>query len=120
MMEVEEAEMKMLVEEEMEKEVEEEKGGDASERDVRRGGAKRRLGGTEQDAKHDDDGVPAPMKPKLKRFVLITDTVLFAAAASAYAGLAPAAAWVFAAGCMIGAVEGAPQWLKAVKGLVGA
>ena len=54
-MEVEEAEMKMLVEEEMEKEVEEEKGGDASERDVRRGGAKRRLGGTEQDAKHDDD-----------------------------------------------------------------
>ena len=62
------------------------------------------------DAKHDDLGLPAPMKPGLQTFVLTTDAVLMCAALCG--ALAPAgsicraaASGVFATGCLIGAAE---------------
>ena len=62
-------------------------------------------------AKHDGDGLPAPIKPGIAKFVLITDTVLmFSAFAAALATLLQTiSACLFAAGCMIGAVEGTPK-----------
>jgi hypothetical protein len=77
------------------------------------------------DAKHDDDGLPAPMKPGLYKLVLGTDVVLLSAclagvtAAAGSARLA-VASYVFSAGCLIGAAEGVPKFISAVKGLVGA
>ena len=71
-------------------------------------------------AKHDDAGVPAPMKPSLAKFVITTDVVLLCAAAIGAA--LPfgrfAGSCLFTAGCLIGAVEGAPLWLKSIKGLL--
>ena len=62
------------------------------------------------DAKHDDLGLPAPMKPGLQTFVLTTDAVLMCAALCG--ALAPAgsicraaASGVFATGCLIGAAK---------------
>ena len=69
-------------------------------------------------AKHDGDGLPAPIKPGIAKFVLITDMVLALsafAAALATGLLQTISACLFAAGCMIGAVEGTPKTFAAVK-----
>jgi len=74
-------------------------------------------------AKHDADGRQQPIKPGVAKFVLITDAVLTAAAllgsmcAAGTAGRA-VGSYVFAAGCMIGAVEGFPLTLAAVRKLM--
>ena len=77
------------------------------------------LGGLS--AKHDMDGIPAPTKPKLQKFILTTDSVLLCAALlGALSGPgATVAAYVYSAGALIGAVEGAPQFMATVKGLLG-
>ena len=74
-------------------------------------------------AKHDASGLPAPMKPTLQRFVLTTDVVLFSCAF--VAALSPPASTartvtscIFALGCLIGAAEGAPMTVAALKRLV--
>ena len=71
-------------------------------------------------AKHDDEGRPAPMKPALQQFVLTTDCVLLAAAllgALLHSSLVGAlGAYLFSAGCLIGAVEGVPKTAAAIKG----
>ena len=71
-------------------------------------------------AKHDNRGLPAPMKPQLVLFILTTDLVLFGGAL--LGALAPKASFfraffscIFAAGCLIGAVEGAPKTFRAAK-----
>ena len=79
------------------------------------------LGAAE--AKHDAEGRPAPIKPSLAKFVLTTDAVLLAAAllgSLAAAGTLASAigSYVFAAGCVIGAVEGAPKTVTAIRGLL--
>lgn len=71
-------------------------------------------------ANHDKDGVPAPKKPQLVRFILITDLVLlFGALLGAAAPLGSTTrafgASLFALGALIGAVEGAPKLIEAVK-----
>lgn len=76
-------------------------------------------------AKHDASGLPAPLAPALQRTILAVDTTLYAAAflGSAYgagSGRRALASYVFAAGALVGAAEGAPKWAKAVQGLVGA
>ena len=70
-------------------------------------------------AKHDMDGRPAPIKPSLLRFVFAVDSVLFGAAALAAASpvgslVRAVGSYIFCVGCLIGAVEGFPQWLKAI------
>ena len=79
------------------------------------------LGAAE--AKHDGDGRSAPIKASLVKFILTTDVVLFMAAL--LGSLAPAASlgraagsYVFAAGCLIGAAEGAPKTATALKKLL--
>jgi len=74
------------------------------------------------DAKHDDVGVTAPMKPSLQTFVLTTDAVLMGAALCG--ALAPvgslsraAASGIFATGCLIGAAEGVPKTAAALSSL---
>lgn len=62
-------------------------------------------------AKHDGDGSPAPLQPKTARFVLITDAILlFATLLGCACGVGTTGrsigSNVFAAGCLIGAVEG--------------
>ena len=76
-------------------------------------------------AKHDADGLPAPIKPGVAKFVLATDAVLMSAAllgaVSGPGSLGRAVgSRVFAAGCLVGAVEGAPKTIAALKGLLGA
>jgi len=78
------------------------------------------LGAAE--AKHDVDGRPAPIKASVARFVLITDGVLLSGAllgALCGAGSVGRAvgSYVFAAGCLIGAAEGAPKTIAAVRKL---
>lgn len=75
------------------------------------------LGGLS--AKHDGDGVPAPTKPKLQKFILTTDSVLLSAALIGALSGSAVAAYVYSAGALIGAAEGAPQFVSTVKGLVG-
>ena len=74
-------------------------------------------------AKHDKDGLPAPMKRELQKFVLTTDLVLFGAAFAR--ALAPAGsmgravlAGIFSAGCLIGAVEGVPMTVASLRALL--
>jgi len=76
------------------------------------------------DAKHDMLGLPAPMKPKLQKFVLTTDlTLLVAALLAAYTPIGTilntVGALLLSAGLMIGAVEGVPKWLGALTALRG-
>ena len=71
-------------------------------------------------AKHDKDGLPAPMSGKLLKFVFTTDVVLFLGAlmgALSPAGTASRAvgASLFIFGCLIGAVEGAPKVVTTLK-----
>ena len=73
-------------------------------------------------AKHDANGLPAPMTPQLGKFVLITDIVLMGSAvagACAPVGstLRATFACLFAVGCLIGAVEGVPKTVIALKAL---
>ena len=75
-------------------------------------------------AKHDDDGLPAPMKPSLFKFVLATDVVLLSACvvgalSAASPGRLAVASYVFSVGCLIGAAEGVPKFISAVKGVLG-
>lgn len=78
------------------------------------------LGAAE--SKHDAAGLPAPMKSETRSFVLVTDAVLFGAALLASLSCAGSAArtvgsGVFAAGALIGAAEGVPKTVAALKGL---
>lgn len=75
------------------------------------------------DAKHDFDGLHTPIKPSLAKFVLTTDAILLGAAllgsfcSTGSAGRA-IGSYIFSAGCMIGAVEGAPKTASALKRLL--
>ena len=76
------------------------------------------------EVKHDSNGVPAPMKPGLLKFVLATDITLLSACvigvlSAANPSRLAVASYVFAAGCLIGAAEGVPNFIKAVKNLIG-
>ena len=75
------------------------------------------------DSKHDLVGVIAPMNAKQKQIVLSTDLVLLGAA---YVGaslwwnpLGSFGKYVYATGCLIGAAEGLPKTVAAVKALAG-
>ena len=73
-------------------------------------------------AKHDGDGRPKPIPPKTAKFVLIVDAVLTAAALVASACTAGSlgravGSYTFVAGCMIGAVEGTPLTIAALRKL---
>ena len=75
-------------------------------------------------SKHDGNGFPAPMKPSLLKFVLTTDLTLFTAACAGSLAAAGSTARIalsllFAAGCMIGAIEGVPAFVTAIKSLMG-
>ena len=75
------------------------------------------------DSKHDEVGVIAPMTHKLKKFVLTTDLVLLGAAllgATLANPLGSIGAYVYAAGCLIGAAEGVPKTVAALMALSGA
>ena len=79
------------------------------------------LGAAE--AKHDGDGRPAPIKPSLAKFVLTTDAVLLGAALGGSLAAAGTlgrsiGSYVFSAGCLIGALEGAPKTATALKKLL--
>ena len=72
------------------------------------------------DANHNQDGVPEPKKPQLTRFIVTTDIVLMLAAllgAVSALGTTSRAigSSVFAAGALIGAVEGVPKTLQTLK-----
>ena len=74
-------------------------------------------------AKHDGDGLYAPISPKVAKFVRSTDAVLTAAAAlgaAAAAGTVGHAigAYIFSAGCMIGVLEGVPKTSAGLKQLL--
>lgn len=80
------------------------------------------VGGAAQ-AKHDPEGRPAPIKPGLAKFVLTTDAVLMGAALlgslSGAGSIGRAVgSYTFAAGCLIGAVEGAPKTAAALQKLM--
>ena len=68
---------------------------------------------------------PLSLCPLRNQFVLGTDVILLSAcvvgmtAAAGSARLA-VASYIFSAGCLIGAAEGVPKFISAVKGLVGA
>lgn len=73
------------------------------------------------EVRHDAQGSRAPMPPGTAKFVLVTDTVLFGAAmlASIFGSTTrTVGSFVFAAGCLIGAVEGAPKTAAALKSLL--
>ena len=64
------------------------------------------------------------MKPSLFKFVLATDVVLLSACvvgalSAASPGRLAVASYVFSVGCLIGAAEGVPKFVSAVKGLLG-
>ena len=65
-------------------------------------------------AKHDENGMPAPIKPGVLKFVLAVDSVLLAGAAVASLAAAGTTAravgsYLFAGGCLIGVAEGLPK-----------
>lgn len=74
-------------------------------------------------AKHDKDGLPAPIKPSLVKFIAGVDSILLLAAcfaskcATGTLGHA-IGSYVFAAGCMIGAAEGLPKTVATVQKLI--
>jgi len=75
------------------------------------------------ECKHDKDGKPAPIKRELLPVIQAVDFALCCAASAAALCAAGSlgraiASYVFAAGCLVGAVEGMPKTLVAIKGLV--
>jgi hypothetical protein len=78
------------------------------------------LGGG--NAKHDDRGLPVPIKPSVQRFVLTTDAIIMSAVAAAAmsppgSAIRSLGALLFVAGCLIGTAEGLPQTIATLKAL---